>query len=151
MKNTKTWLSVLALVLALVIPGVRAIAQESPCKADMEKFCKDAKGPDRMACMKTHQADLSDACKAKMAGWKEKGAENHPCAADIEKFCKDAKGPDRMACMKTHQADLSDACKAKMAGQKEHHKGMKSGKKDSSAPIVPVAAAPATEPAPATK
>jgi hypothetical protein len=39
------------------------------CKADMEKFCKDSQG-DRAAmhkCMKEHEADLSDACKAARA------------------------------------------------------------------------------------
>ena len=61
MKNTKTWLSAAALVAALIVPGVLAFAQESPCKADMEKFCKDAKGMDRMECMKAHQADMSEA------------------------------------------------------------------------------------------
>ena len=139
MKSTKRCLSAFALALALIMPGIRAIAQESPCKADMEKFCKDAKGKDRMDCMKTHQADLSDACKAKMAEHKGKGMENNPCAADMEKFCKDAKGKDRMDCMKTHEADLSDACKAKMAERK-------SGKKDH-----PHHGGTHTEPAAATK
>ena len=147
MKNAKTWLSIFALVLALVVPGVRAIAQEGPCKADMEKFCKDSSGKDRMKCMKQHQAELSEACKAKIAARKEKMMENHPCAADMEKFCKDSKGKDRMDCMKSHETDLSDACKAKMAERKGHQKGMRHGKKDADTSV----AAPANAPAPATK
>ena len=147
MKNTRTCLSAFALVLTLIMPGVRAIAQESPCAADAAKFCKDLKDQARKDCMKSHEADLSDACKAKRTEWKGKAAENNPCAADMEKFCKDSKGKDRMDCMKSHETDLSDACKAKMAERKGHQKGMRHGKKDADTSV----AAPANAPAPATK
>jgi hypothetical protein len=121
MKNGKILLSAIVLVLALAVSGVRAFTQEGPCKADMEKFCKDAKDGDRMACMKSHKADLSDACKAKMAAWKEKAAEDHPCAADMEKFCKDVKPGEGgiIACLKQHEAELSDGCKARTAEAKK--------------------------------
>jgi hypothetical protein len=45
------------------------------CKADFEKFCKDAKG-DRDAmrkCMQSHEKDLSDGCKKAREEMK-----NHP-------------------------------------------------------------------------
>jgi hypothetical protein len=45
------------------------------CKADVEKFCKDAKG-DRDAmrkCMQSHEKDLSDGCKKAREEMK-----NHP-------------------------------------------------------------------------
>jgi len=144
MKNNKIVLSSLVFVLALAAPCARAFAQQGPCKADAEKFCKDSKGTDRMACLKTHEADLSDACKAKMAGHKGKGMESHPCAPDAEKFCKDSKGMDRMACLKTHEADLSDACKAKMAGHKEGR-----GDKQPNVEVTAPQAAPATQTPPA--
>ena len=72
MKNTRTCLSAFALVLTLIMPGVRAIAQESPCAADAAKFCKDLKDQARKDCMKSHEADLSDACRLRDPSGKEK-------------------------------------------------------------------------------
>ena len=97
----------IVLTIVLLIPT--AAMAEDACKADREKFCKsvvDAKGK-VWACMKQHQAELSEACKAQREAFA-------PCKADRQKFCKDviaAKGA-LAACMKQHEAELSDACKA---------------------------------------
>jgi hypothetical protein len=72
---------------ALLWPAARAAAQEPPaspppsqnaaanlggrkaCMADMQKFCADAEpgGGRKMACMRQHQDELSDACKTALA------------------------------------------------------------------------------------
>jgi hypothetical protein len=73
---------------ALVWPAARAAAQEPPagppppsqnaaanlggrkaCMADMQKFCADVErgGGRKMACMRQHQDELSDACKTALA------------------------------------------------------------------------------------
>ena len=57
----------IVLTIVLLIPT--AAMAEGPCKADREKFCKDVipgKGAVK-ACMKQHEAELSDACKAARA------------------------------------------------------------------------------------
>jgi len=93
----------MVVMIALLMPTA-AIAKDA-CKADREKFCKDvidAKGK-VWACMKQHQAELSEACKTQ----REASAE---CKADREKFCKDATYVG--ACLDYHTAELSDACRA---------------------------------------
>jgi len=91
-----------------------------PCNAEMEKFCKDAKPGERMNCMKEHEKDFSEACKARSAAGRKGNMKQNPCAADMQKFCKDVKpGEGRLiACMKTHETELSDVCKARRTGGK---------------------------------
>ena len=45
-----------------------AEAKDHPCKADVATFCKDAKpGHGGIAkCLKAHEAEVSEACKAKI-------------------------------------------------------------------------------------
>ena len=56
----------IVLTIVLLIPT--AAMAKGECAADRDKFCKDviaAKG-DVAACMKQHEAELSDACKEKL-------------------------------------------------------------------------------------
>jgi gas vesicle protein len=90
---------------------------DKPCKADVQKFCKDVKpgGGRIIKCMKEHESDLSAACKGKEKEMKEHMSEaKEACKADIEKFCKDVKpGEGRiMVCLKSNEDRLSEACKA---------------------------------------
>jgi len=62
---------VAAIVLCALFTGIAA-AEESqeqrPCKADIQKYCADARG-DRTKmgeCMKTHFNDFSAACQARI-------------------------------------------------------------------------------------
>jgi hypothetical protein len=52
------------LTIVLLIPA--AAMAKGECKADREKLCKEviAANGDVAACMKQHEAELSDACKA---------------------------------------------------------------------------------------
>lgn len=96
---------------------------DEACKADFEKFCKDEKGgpSEKMACMKEHEKDFSETCKAKLAEGKQKFEKRHPCAAEMQKLCAGMKPGDGKfaACMKEHEKDLSDTCKADFAKRKE--------------------------------
>lgn len=96
-------------------------AMGEPCKADMEKFCKDSKPGERMGCMKEHEKDLSAACKARIAEGKQEAAGQHPCAAEMQKFCAGIKpGDGKLAdCVKEHEKDFSDTCKANFAKHKK--------------------------------
>ncbi len=111
----------LVLVVAAVFCFVSSIAfsQEGEgkgaCRADEQKFCKDVKpGHGNIAqCMKQHEAELSPACKERIAGAKEKVEEwERECKSDTGKFCKDIKpGQGRIIrCLKQHQAELSPGC-----------------------------------------
>ena len=51
-------------IIALLVPAA-AMAQE--CKADREKLCKDVVDTTEVvACLKQHEAELSEACKTKV-------------------------------------------------------------------------------------
>ena len=106
-----------------------AFAQEmegkGACRTDVEKFCKDVQpGQGRIAqCMKQHEAELSPACKERIAKGKERIAEGKgkekaqaiitACKPDMEKFCKGVEqGQGRIIrCLKANEAQLSPECR----------------------------------------
>ena len=82
------------------------------CRADIKKVCGDTKpGGNRIAtCLKEHVADLSDACKARLA---DIAAARKTCGADIEKQqCGTKSGIQKVTCIKDAIANLGDECKA---------------------------------------
>lgn len=113
--------SVLVLLSALAITPValtltrQAFAQDRPCLADAQRLCKDLAPDNRsgmMQCLKDHEADLSDACKARMQTFA-----HEPCAEDAGKLCKDVEPGNRLQmvhCLKEHETDLSEACKGRL-------------------------------------
>ena len=117
-----------ALLTALVVPAMPASAAptDGPCAADAQKLCPGIKvGGGRLKnCLKEHQADLSDACKARIQkALAEHKDAHHACAADVEKFCQGvAPGGARVAkCLKQHSAELSPACQAAFAAHGKRH------------------------------
>jgi hypothetical protein len=63
--------------------------------------------------MKQHEAELSPACKERIAAANEKVKEcEKECKTDVEKICKDIKpGQGRIVrCLKQPQAELSADC-----------------------------------------
>jgi hypothetical protein len=70
----------MALIIALFVPT--AAVAKGECTADRQKFCKDVVGgkPGELsACMKQHDAELSEACKAeRAANLKEKEKQKTP-------------------------------------------------------------------------
>ena len=103
------------LIVALLFWLVPSIAQSQtvnrnePCKADIEKFCKNVQpGQGRIEkCIQRHEAELSPACRNLVT-------EERACEADASKFCKGVKpGGGRIVnCLKQHQAELSAGCGA---------------------------------------
>ena len=90
-------------------PGVGA------CKADIKKVCAGIKpGGSRIAtCLKEHVADLSDACKARLA---DVAAARTTCNGDIEKQQCDTKGrAQKVTCITKALANLGPECKAAIA------------------------------------
>lgn len=112
----------------------------SPCAADVKKFCSNVQpGAGRIKkCLEAHQAELSDACKARVQNPKPASERQHACAADARKFCKGVRpGGGRIAqCLKDHEAELSPECKA-------GHKAMQQ------TGVNPTEVKPATTPQPA--
>ncbi|HEX4385364.1 MAG TPA: cysteine rich repeat-containing protein [Myxococcales bacterium] len=100
------------------------------CKDDVQKLCPNTKpGPDRMACMRAHKAEVSPECKKlyeQMQEYKQEGMQKGrggamkearaACQSDMEKFCQGVQpGEGRViACLQQHQADLSPACSSQM-------------------------------------
>jgi Cysteine rich repeat len=106
------------LILGLAAFPAPAAARQGPCAADIEKLCKDVPrgGAAIRQCLKEHQADLSDTCKARLLQQRER-AGIKACRADAQKLCKDVQpGAGRIIqCLKEHEADLSPECKADLA------------------------------------
>jgi phage host-nuclease inhibitor protein Gam len=89
---------------------------EDACKADTEKFCKDIKpgGGRVIACLNSHQSELADACKKRLAEGKEKAEIIvSECRADANAVCKEIKrGNGRVySCLKSNKDKLSEGCK----------------------------------------
>lgn len=122
--NRTGWLMLLSPVAALSL-GIMQDALSAPedmlkpCQEDVRKYCAKVKpGRGRMSrCLKEHDADLSQACKAHLENMREHMLEaREACSDDAKKFCEDAKpGQGRIvACLKSHENELSDACKEEM-------------------------------------
>ena len=113
-------------VLGLGFAGDGALGQEASCKADLAKFCPQAKpgGGQIEACLKQNSAQLSPSCKTRVAQMKEILKEVHQaCAEDIHFLCAGIRpGGGRIAaCLKQNAAEVSPGCKARIA----EAKGMK--------------------------
>lgn len=119
---------------ALSLAAPAHAGEHGACKADLEKFCAGVEpGEGRMMkCLKEHEAELSEGCRAMKGGVKdkmqEKGRElEAACKADKEKLCKDVEpGEGRIVkCMKEHEAELSEKCRGMMKEKHEKMQGMK--------------------------
>jgi hypothetical protein len=94
------------------------------CAEDAKKFCKGIiPGHGRIAaCLMSHEAELSPACKVHSEETRAKineGIEKlvlGACKKDRDKFCKDVEpGEGRIVeCLKQNRAKLRPACKAKL-------------------------------------
>lgn len=121
MKTTLTTLVLLAGFCLVALPE-RATAAD-PCAPDIQKLCAGVErgGGRIIKCLREHEAELSDACKARIAAAKAEQMKKNPCAADADKFCKGVEpGEGRVAkCLKQHEADLSAACKEARAANRQ--------------------------------
>jgi hypothetical protein len=112
--------------LALLVPGAGRAGDSSPwndseaCEADVEKLCSKVQpgGARIVACLESHEVDLSQDCKEQLTAAKEKAeAVKKACKADAEKLCKKVTpGKGRvLACLRAHQVELSADCKEELA------------------------------------
>ena len=111
-----------ALCTGLAVSG-GALAQAPSCKADLAKFCPQAKpgGGQVAACLKTNMAQLSPDCKQRVAQMKELLKEVHQaCEEDIHFLCAGIQpGGGRIAaCLKQSESEVSAGCKAQIAAAK---------------------------------
>ncbi len=113
----------------LVAVGVIAAAERTssakgPCADDIQKYCKDVKsGKGKIGqCLKEHEADLSPACKERVAQVADAVRDLYgACHVDVEKLCKDVPpaGKSVEKCLKEHQDELSTACKSRIVQMKD--------------------------------
>jgi hypothetical protein len=95
-------------MMTLLIPAA-AIAKTA-CKADKEKFCNKGMVA---ACLKQHEIELSEVCKAQLDVRSKANEETAAtaCKDDKLKFCKEVTVE---GCLKQHETELSEACKAEL-------------------------------------
>lgn len=102
----------------------RAMEISADCADDAGKFCKGIipGGGRIIACLISHESELTPACQAHSAKARAKinaGVEKlvlGACKQDRDKFCKDIEpGQGRILdCLKQNRARLKPACKAKL-------------------------------------
>ncbi len=107
--------------------GVFANENEGACRDDAKRLCADVKPGDGAIhdCMKSHEKDLSQGCKDKMANkmkhFEEKKQEIEvACQADIKQYCANVTpGEGReFACLKSYGDKISAGCKEKLPHRK---------------------------------
>jgi hypothetical protein len=115
--------SICGVVAVFFVLGILQItaAQEARkgrnlCAPDIAKYCKGMKpgGGNIAECLKEHEADLSEGCKAYTAGLREKGKEfAQNCRSDVAKLCKGVQpgGGRIIECLKEHESELSEPCR----------------------------------------
>jgi Cysteine rich repeat len=111
-----------ALCAGLALSG-GALAQAPSCKADLAKFCPQAKpgGGQVAACLKQNMGELSAPCKERVGQMKELLKEVHQaCEEDIHFLCDGIQpGGGRIAaCLKQNSGEVSAGCKARIAAAK---------------------------------
>jgi hypothetical protein len=132
------WAIAVLIFGALTGTGTSVRAEEGACKADVEKFCANVQpGEGRIAqCLKTHQGELSPACRlhGQEMKTKVKAAREEiyaACYDDQQKLCSGIQpGEGRVAnCLKQNQAQLSAGCQTKLAEIKERRQTREPKKK----------------------
>ncbi|HWE22408.1 MAG TPA: cysteine rich repeat-containing protein [Myxococcales bacterium] len=101
------------------------------CEADAKKFCSDIRpGSGRIAaCLKSHENELSDACRNEGEKMRARGEAHRALIQDVQQACRDdankfcsgiRPGGGRIAaCLKSHQSELSQPCTAAVKDAKD--------------------------------
>jgi hypothetical protein len=110
-------LATVACALTLAMHSARA---EEACRADAERLCKGVRpgGGRILRCLKSHEAELSPACRTQLGAAREKAATfAEACKADARRLCAGvAPGGGRvLACLRSHQAELSPGCRGALS------------------------------------
>lgn len=129
-------LSFLAAVLftspaALAGPGPGPGGGHGPCAAEVQKFCASVQpgGGRVMECLKSHEADLSPACRARgekgKARKESREAVHAACKDDVAKLCGGVApgGGNVMRCLRDNKDKVSATCRDTLAeGRGRHHR-----------------------------
>ena len=104
--------------------GGGALAEAPSCKADLARFCPQAKpgGGAVAACLKKNAAQLSAPCKERVGQMRQILKEVHQaCEEDIHFLCDGIQpGGGRIAaCLKQSAGEVSAGCKARIAEAKK--------------------------------
>ena len=113
-----------ALVGFGLVFGGGALAEAPSCKADLARFCPQAKpgGGAVAACLKKNAAQLSAPCKERVGQMRQILKEVHQaCEEDIHFLCDGIQpGGGRIAaCLKQSAGEVSAGCKARIAEAKK--------------------------------
>jgi hypothetical protein len=107
--------AVAGLLLGTVCAASDAFAKGEACRAEMDKFCKDVEpGEGRIIkCLREHDADLSDKCRA----YVNTASQYMACIDDAVRLCPHTQpgGARVLACLRTRMSDLSSQCKRELA------------------------------------
>ena len=127
MKRSQTFFACITAGAALwfgIVPSGGALAQAPSCKADLAKFCPQAKpgGGQVAACLTKNSAQLSAPCKQRVGQMRQILKEVHKaCEEDVHFLCDGIPpGGGRVAaCLKQSESEVSAGCKAQIAKAKQ--------------------------------
>ncbi len=114
MMRVASILAVAAGLLLLSLAPANAAGKTETCRAEVDKFCQGVQpGEGRLInCLKGHDAELSDACRAYI----NQISQFQACLDDSLRLCPGIEpGGGRSAkCLRTHITDLSTECKREL-------------------------------------
>ena len=103
-----------SILLLLSTTTAHAAGKGETCRAEVDKLCQGVQpGEGRLVkCLKEHDADLSDACRAYINLISQYMA----CMDDSVRLCPGMEpgGGRSMQCLRTHMTDLSTECKLEL-------------------------------------
>lgn len=105
-----------AMTVAVILGALCVVpaAYGQACKSEIEKHCKDVKagGGLIIKCLRDHDAELSDMCRAYLNSVSRYMA----CLDDAVRLCPHMEPgtANLMACLRTHMTDLSSECKREL-------------------------------------
>jgi hypothetical protein len=105
-------------LIALLLVGA---APPHPCLQDAERLCPGVKaGEGRVAtCLREHKAEVSAACKKRIAHFRE---ESEACQRDVARLCPDTRpGAERARCLRQHADRVSPDCQQLFGRARERH------------------------------
>ena len=113
-----TWSRVnLTILAAAALVGTAARA-ESPCEADVQRFCKPDSPLQILSCLQAHQPELAPACLNRIqTALVDIDGMQFDCEADAYGFCRDAApGEGMLTCLSKRQGSLTPRCQSTFDG-----------------------------------
>jgi hypothetical protein len=100
--------------VAAALLGAPQARADSPCAAEINRFCEGKTPLEILSCLQSHHPELSDACRKRIES-AEVNLQNTKldCEEDAFAFCRDtAPGEPMVSCLSKRQGELTRRCQS---------------------------------------